>query len=388
MHRIIVDRKIRWDALRAQGADLLLFSALIVVGLSYGLGYRLDWAEEAGRPEDDVEVSEVQAPAAAAAAAAAVPSAAPTLAVPPAPAPAAVLPPPAASIAAAPAPQMLPDPHDAAWAKMTASLDALSARYSGRVSIYIKDLKTGRVWMHNPDDLFPAASLIKVPILIATFYKLKEGGVSLDERLKITRLNRRGGSGSLKWRPDGTSLTLRDVLTHMINESDNTATQMVLERIGIGYVQQQFPRMGLLYTGIYEEGMSIKGGRVAHENYTTAREMDMLFEKIYRGEAVDKTSSDIMMEILKKPKAVASRLQKGMPSGWEIAHKTGLLRQACHDSAIFFTPNGDYAITVLTGQNASYGQAKDFITKIAHVTFENYAGPRYLASAKKRRRRG
>jgi beta-lactamase class A len=163
---------------------------------------------------------------------------------------------------------------------------------------------------------------------------------------------------------------------------------MVLERIGIGYVQQQFPRMGLLYTGIYEEGMSIKGGRVAHENYTTAREMEMLLEKIYLGEAVDKASSDVMMGILKKPKAVASRLQKGMPSGWEIAHKTGLLRQACHDSAIFFTPNGDYAITVLTGQNASYSQAKDFITKIAHITFENYAGPRYLASAKKRRRRG
>lgn len=384
MHRILVDRKIRWDALRAQGADLLLFSALIVVGLSYGLGYRLDWAEEAGRPEDDVEVSEVQAPAASAAAA--LPPAAPTLAVPPAPA--AVAPPAAAAIAAPPAPQMLPDPHDAAWDKMTASLDALAARYPGRVSIFLKDLKTGRVWMHNPDDLFPAASLIKVPILIATFYRLKEGGLSLDERLKITRLNRRGGSGSLKWRPDGTTLTLRDALTHMINESDNTATQMVLERIGIGYVQQQFPRMGLLYTGIYEEGMSIKGGRVAHENYTTAREMDMLFEKIYRGEAVDKLSSDIMMEILKKPKAVASRLQKGMPSGWEIAHKTGLLRQACHDSAIFFTPNGDYAITVLTGQNASYGQAKDFITKIAHVTFENYAGPRYFASAKKRRHRG
>ena len=384
MHRIIVDRKIRWDALRAQGADLLLFSALIVVGLSYGLGYRLDWAEEAGGPQEDVEVAEVPAPAASSGVVA--PLAAPTLAVPPAP-PAAA-PPAAAAMAAPPAPEMRPDPRDAAWDKMTASLDAMAARYPGRVAIYIKDLKTGRVWTHNPDDLFPAASLIKVPILIATFYKLREGGLSLDDRLKVTRLNRRGGSGSLKWQADGYTLTLRDVLYHMIMESDNTATQMVLERIGIGYVQQQFPRMGLLYTGIYEEGMSIKGGRVAHENYTTAREMDMLFEKIYRGEAVDKTSSDIMMEILKKPKAVASRLQKGMPSGWEIAHKTGLLRQACHDSAIFFTPNGDYAITVLTGQNASYGQAKDFITKIAHVTFENYAGPRYLASAKKRRHRG
>ena len=378
MHRASVNRKLHWDALRARGADLLLFSALIVVGLSYGLGYRLDWSAEAGRPEDDAaEVAEVPAPAAGAPAAPA--------RTEPAPIPSS---PPVATMSPPLVPEMRPDPREAAWARMVSALDALSSRYPGRVSIYLKDLRSGRTWMHNPDDLFPAASLIKVPILIATFYKLRDGGLSLDEKLTISRLNRRGGSGSLKWRPDGTKLTLRDALTHMINESDNTATSMVLERIGIGYVQQQFPRMGLLYTGIYEEGMSIKGGRVAHENYTTAREMEMLFEKIYRGEAVDKASSDLMMEILKKPKAVASRLQKGMPVGWEIAHKTGLLRQACHDSAIFFTPNGDYAITVLTGQNASYSQAKNFITKIAHVTFESYAGPRYLASAKKRRRHG
>jgi beta-lactamase class A len=382
MKRLTVDRKLHWAALRAQGADLLLFSALVVVGLSYGLGYRLDWSEESGRPEDDVEVAEIQAPAAAAAAA--LPLRAESVPITPAP-PAVV--PPAETMSPPPSAEMRPDPRAAAWDKMVSALDALSSRFPGRVSIYLKDLRSGQTWMHNPDDLFPAASLIKVPILIATFYRLRDGGLSLDEKLTITRRNRMGGSGSLKWRPDGTQLTLRDALTHMINESDNTATKMVLERIGIGYVQQQFPRMGLLYTGIYEEGMSLKGGRVAHENYTTAREMEMLLEKIYRGEAVDKASSDVMMDILKKPKSVASRLQKGMPSGWEIAHKTGLLRQACHDSAIFFTPNGDYAITVLTGQNASYSQAKDFITKIAHITFENYAGPRYLATSTRRRRR-
>jgi len=374
VNRLLVDRKLRWDALRARGADLLLFSALIVVGLSYAIGYRLDWSEENGRPEDDQEVAEIPAPAAAIPAAVPIPVAAPTAAAP-------------VTMSAPPAPAMRPDPRDAAWDKMVAQLDAMASRYPGRVSVYLKDLRSGRTWTHNPDDLFPAASLIKVPILIATFYKIKEGGLSLDEPLTISRLNRVGGSGSLKWRPDGTRLTLRDTLTHMINESDNTATKMVLERLGIGYVQQQFPRMGLLYTGIYEEGMSLKGGRVAHENYTTAREMEMLEEKIYRGEAVDKPSSDLMMEILKKPKAVASRLAKGMPAGWEIAHKTGLLRQACHDSAIFLTPHGDYAVTVLTGQNASYSQAKNFITKLAHVTFENYAGPTYLAKATRRRRR-
>jgi len=376
VNRLIVDRKLRWEALRAQGADLLLFSALIVVGLSYGIGYRLDWSEENGRPEEDIEVAAIPAPAAAGRAA--LPAGGP---------PAAASAPAAATMSAPPIPQMRPDPRDEAWDKMVSQLDAMASRYPGRVSVYLKDLRSGRTWTHNPDDLFPAASLIKVPILIATFYKIKDGGLNLDEPLTLSRLNRVGGSGSLKWRPDGTRLTLRDALTHMINESDNTATKMVLERLGIGYVQQQFPRMGLLYTGIYEEGMSIKGGRVAHENYTTAREMEMLEEKIYRGEAVDKPSSDLMMEILKKPKAVASRLAKGMPSGWEIAHKTGLLRQACHDSAIFLTPNGDYAVTVLTGQNASYSQAKEFITKLAHVTFENYAGPTYLAKATKRRRR-
>jgi beta-lactamase class A len=384
MNRISVERKIRWDTLRAQGADLLLFSALIVVGLSYGLGYRLDWSEESGRPEDETEVAEIPAPASVPALDATRPSAAASVPGPKDPGPAAV---PAATMSAAPVPEMKPDPHDAAWDKMVSSLDAMAARYPGRVSVVLKDLRSGRTWMHNPDDLFPAASLIKVPIMIAAFYKMKDGGLSLDERLAISRRNRVGGSGSLKWAPDGTKLTVRDLLVHMINESDNTATKMMLDRIGIGYVQQQFPRMGLLYTGIYEEGMSIKGGRVAHENYTTAREMEMLEEKIYKGEAVDKASSELMMEILKKPKATASRLAKGMPTGWEIAHKTGLLRQACHDSAIFLTPTGDYAITVLTGQNASYGQAKDFITKLAHITFLNYAGPRYLASATKRRRR-
>jgi len=381
MSRILVDRRIRWESLRAQGTDLLLVSAVAVIGLSYGLGYRLDWNEESGRPDEDQEIAEIAAPAS-------VPGA-----VPPAPAPPAVpvepvvvVPPGAASIGPAPATTIGPTRGDVQWAAMTGELGRMAERYPGRVSIYIKDLKSGRTWTHHPDDLFPAASLIKVPVLIATFYKIRDGQLGLDERLTITRRNRVGGSGSLKWRPDGTKLSLRELLVHMINESDNTATKMVLDRLGINYVQQQFPRMGLLYTGIYEEGMSIKGGRVMHENYTTAREMASLMDKIYRGQAVDKVSSEVMLEILKKPKAVASRLAKGMPVGWEIAHKTGLLRQACHDSAIFLTPHGDYAVTVLTGQNRSYSTAKDFITKVGKVTFKHYAGPQYYAKASTRRK--
>lgn len=373
MSRILLDRRIRWKNFRAQGTDLLLVSAFIVSGLAYGLGYRLDWNEEAGRPEEDQEVAEIAAPAAS---------------IPPVLAPVLTM---SAStqttIGPAPVPTISPNPRDVQWEAMTGELGKMAEGYPGRVAIYMKDLRSGRTWTHHPDDLFPAASLIKVPVMIAAFYKIRDGHLALDESMAITRRNRVGGSGSLKWRPDGTKLTVRDLLVHMINESDNTATKMVLDRLGIGYVQQQFPRMGLLYTGIYEEGMSIKGGRVMHENYTTAREMTALMDKIYTGQAVDKVSSEVMLEILKKPKAVASRLANGMPVGWEIAHKTGLLRQACHDSAIFLTPNGDYAITVLTGQNRAYSTAKDFITKVAKVTFRHYAGPQYYAKATRRKAR-
>lgn len=389
MSRILVDRRIRWDLLRAQGVDLLLVSALAVIGLAYGLGYRLDWSEENGRPEEDTEVAEISAPAALGQ----TPATPVAPSAPAAPPPSteaaisAVVPAPAPTISAPQSAVITSTPRDAEWEKMTDELAKMSAKYPGRVSIFLKDLKSGRTWMHHPDDLFPAASLIKVPVMIAAFYKIRDGQLALDERMAISRHNRVGGSGSLKWRPDGTKLTVRELLIHMINESDNTATRMMLDRLGIGYVQQQFPRMGLLYTGIYEEGMSIKGGRVMHENYTTAREMSALMDKIYNGQAVDKVSSEVMLEILKKPKAVASRLAKGMPAGWEIAHKTGLLRQACHDSAIFLTPNGDYAITVLTGQNRSYSQAKDFITKVAKVTFMHYGGQQYYAKATRRRAR-
>ncbi len=379
MSRILVDRRIRWEALRTQGTDFLLVSAIAVIGLSYGLGYQLDWNRETGRPEEDQEVAEIAAPATIA-------PIGPVAILPPPPATSVITAPATATIGPAPLPTITSNPRDAQWETMTKELAKMAVTYPGRVSIYLKDLKSGKIWMHHPDDLFPAASLIKVPVMIAAFYKIRDGQLALNERIAITRRNRVGGSGSLKWRPDGTKLTVRELLVHMINESDNTATKMVLDRLGIGYVQQQFPRMGLLYTGIYEEGMSIKGGRVMHENYTTAREMTSLMDKIYTGQAVDKVSSEVMLDILKKPKAVASRLAKGMPAGWEIAHKTGLLRQACHDSAVFLTPHGDYAITVLTGQNRSYSMAKDFITKVGKVTFKHYVGPQYYAKAHARRK--
>ena len=260
---------------------------------------------------------------------------------------------------------------DGEWQAMVASLENLAYNYSGHVGIYIKDLNSDKVWEYNPDRLFPSASLIKVPIMIAVCDKIKGGELSLDTQIKLTRRDRAGGSGSLKWVREGTSLSVMEIIYKMITESDNTATRMLLDYAGMDYFQKAFERMGLVYTKIYPEGFSLTSGWVARENYTTAREMAGLMERIYKGEVVDRNLSEFMLEVLKHNKS-RSRLRKGLPLGWEIGHKTGLLRRSCHDVGIVFSPRGDYLISVLTSEVPNYASAKGFISSVAKLTYKYY----------------
>ncbi len=260
---------------------------------------------------------------------------------------------------------------DTEWNEMVGGLQKMSASYNGHVGIYIKDLGTGKTWEYNPDRLFPSASLIKVPIMAAVFEKIRLGGVTLDTGIKLTRRDRVGGSGSLKWVRDGTTLSVLEIIYKMITESDNTATRMLIDYFGMDYLQEHFKQLGLVATNITPEGMSLASGRVRKENFTTAREMAGLLERIYRGELIDKNSSEEMMEVLKHNKS-RSRLRKGLPLGWEIGHKTGLLRKACHDVGIVFSPRGDYVIAVLTSEAPNYTAAKNFITKVAKLTYKYY----------------
>ncbi|OGS50109.1 MAG: hypothetical protein A3J79_12150 [Elusimicrobia bacterium RIFOXYB2_FULL_62_6] len=261
--------------------------------------------------------------------------------------------------------------NDEEWQTMVTSLENTAYNYRGHVGIYLRDLNSGRTWEYNADRLFPSASLIKLPIMAAVFDKIKTGALSLDTQIKLTRRDRAGGSGSLKWVREGTSLSVMEIIYKMITESDNTATKMLIDYAGINYYQLTFEKLGLVYTRIYPEGLSLTSGRVARENYTTAREMSVLLERIYRGDLVDRASSEAMLEFLKQNKG-RTRLRKGLPIGWEIGHKTGLLRKSCHDVGIVFSPRGDYIIAVLTGDVPDYTSAKSFISKVAKLTYEYY----------------
>ncbi|OGR68423.1 MAG: hypothetical protein A2081_04605 [Elusimicrobia bacterium GWC2_61_19] len=260
---------------------------------------------------------------------------------------------------------------DDEWTAMTGGLEKVSDAYRGRVGIYIKDLHTGKVWEYNADRLFPSASLVKVPIMVSVLDKIKLGTITLDTQIRLTRRERVGGSGSLKWVRDGTSLSVMEIIYKMITESDNTATRMLIDYVGMDYLEDNFKRLGLVETNICQEGMSLTSGRLKKDNYTTAREMAGLMEKIYDGEMVNREASEFMLDVLKHNKS-RSRLRRGLPLGWEIGHKTGLLRRSCHDVGIVFSPRGDFVLAVLTTEVPDYTSAKNFITKVAKLTYAYY----------------
>jgi hypothetical protein len=142
---------------------------------------------------------------------------------------------------------------EAEWLELAGGLEKLSRDYRGRVGIYIKDLETGRTWDYNSGRKFPSASLIKLPIMAAVFEKIRAGQLSLDTQIKLTRGYRVGGSGSLKWVRDGTSLSVMEIVYKMITESDNTATKMLIDSVGMDYLAAAFRAMDLEHTNITPE---------------------------------------------------------------------------------------------------------------------------------------
>lgn len=263
------------------------------------------------------------------------------------------------------------DPFKARFDAMTAELQRAASGSRWRTAVYVKDLQRGYEWAYHAEDLFPAASLIKLPIMVGVFEKIQRGQLSLYSKLKLRRTTRMGGSGSLKWQRDGSQYTVRYLLEKLIKESDNTAMLLLLDEVGIGFLQQYFPQMGLVYTEINSDGLRLDSGGVRQENYTTAREMGAVLERIYRGELVNGFASELMLDILKRKRA-RTRLAKHLPPGWQIAHKTGLLRRSCHDAGIVFSPNGDYVLVVLTGRVDSYPAAKEFIARLGKSTYRAY----------------
>lgn len=251
-------------------------------------------------------------------------------------------------------------------AKLSADLNRMASSYDGVMGIFVKDLRSGESFCVNADMVFPQASSIKIPILIELMRQAQESKLRLDERVPIHRAGLVGGSGVLQFFSDGGSeISLHDLAVLMVVLSDNSATNLIIDRVGMENVNAMLQSLGLSRTVLARKMIDISAEQVDHENRSTPRQMASLVESLNAGKLLDPAHTKMALEILEYPKD--SPLRAGVPPEITVAEKPGSLNGAQCDSGIVFLANRPYVISVMTTFNATNGDTA--ITGVSQRVF-------------------
>ncbi|MFB2933765.1 serine hydrolase [Aerosakkonemataceae cyanobacterium BLCC-F154] len=234
--------------------------------------------------------------------------------------------------------------------------------------VFAIDLETGNYVDVNGDNSTAAASTIKVPILIAFLQDVEAGKIKLSEKLTLKPEMRASGSGNLRHQKTGTEHTAAEVVTRMITISDNTATNMAIDRLGgIDTLNQRFQEWGLTTTMLRNPLPDVKG-----TNTSSPKELAVLMARVMRGELLSEASRNIMIEIMQRTEN-NELLPKGIGEGAKIAHKTGNIGAMLADVGIVNLPSGKaYVIAVMVKRPRRDAQAEKIIQQISSTTYEYF----------------
>jgi len=240
-------------------------------------------------------------------------------------------------------------------AALRRALDALADAHNGVVGYAVRDIDAGATISRRGDETFPTASLIKVPILVTVYDLVARGMLSLDDRLTVLGIDKVPGSGTLQFMHDGIEVTVRDAAWLMTTISDNTATNILLDRIIIRRVWDKMEALGLEHTKVHSKTF-LRSSSVAMDSsvkyglgVTTPNEMARLFELLARGEAVSPTADSAMLEVLAHNED--NVLLQRYADGVRAAHKTGATDAVRTECSLFYLTRRVVAC-VLTRENA------------------------------------
>ena len=250
-------------------------------------------------------------------------------------------------------------------------IENVLASYTGRWGIVIINKSTGGKLEINPDMVFPAASMIKVPIMYEIMKQAAAGTIDLDSFLVVTSEVRVGGAGILQeLRPDIT-MTIRELMTLMIVLSDNTATNMIIDLVGMDAVNATMSELGLKSTRLRRKMMDFDAARLGNENDTSASDVALLFSIIENHQELPIEYTTLMLEILKRQQ-VRDKLPFHLPATAVLANKTGTLVGVEHDGGILFLPSGVYIISIMTADLELNYQGLQLVANIGKVIYEHY----------------
>jgi beta-lactamase class A len=260
---------------------------------------------------------------------------------------------------------------DLLWKKLETRVEEIATRLDGVMGVAILDLTDGRILLCNADRVFPAASSIKIAILLELYRQDQEsragakGKAGLDDIYTFDPKDLVEDSQVMAGLTPGvTRVTNRDLAQFMVAVSDNAATNILIDRVGRDNVNATLRGLGLTKTMLRRKMMDIGAARRGDENVATPQEMVRLLEMIYKGKALNKELTDELFKRLKTLKK-DSYLSYELPAGVELADKPGTLDGVRNDSGIVFAPNRPFAISAMTAYDRDEKAAERAISEVA-----------------------
>lgn len=224
-------------------------------------------------------------------------------------------------------------------ARLHHTLDSLANAHHGVVGYTVHDIDTGERMELRGDETFPTASLIKVPILVTVYDLAEQGQLALDDPITLLKIDKVPGSGLLQFMHDRSIYTVHDAAWLMITISDNTATNLLLDRIIIRRVWDKMEKLGLPHTKVHSKSF-LRNSSVAMDSsvkyglgVTTPNEMARLFELLAKGQAVSPAADSAMLDILAHNTSF-EKMERYVV-GLDVPHKTGETDQVRTECSLF-----------------------------------------------------
>lgn len=263
------------------------------------------------------------------------------------------------------------------WEQLRTSIGEVEHRLDGVLGVAILDLTSGQQLLVHPDEVFPQASSIKIAVLAELYRQAEQsargvsGNVALTDQYVVLTEDLVAESdimGGLT--PGTTQLTLKDLATMMVAVSDNSATNVLIDRVGMANIEGFLDREGLHQTHLRRKMMDLHAAAEGRENISTPREMMTLLERLYRGRILSEPWREGFFQMLSTHKT--GYLTHDLPDDLRVANKPGWLEGVRNDSGVVFVERRPYVICVMTTYLANERRGEEAVASISLAAYQMF----------------
>jgi beta-lactamase class A len=257
------------------------------------------------------------------------------------------------------------------WQKLGSSIQEIDQHLDGVMGVAIEDLTTGDHYFLHEDEVFAQASSIKITVLANLYLQAQQGKLKLTDLYTVQASDLVPDSAIMNGLTPGiTRVTLRDLATMMVAVSDNAATNVLIDRVGMQNVNAMLDSLGLTHTRLRRKMMDLEAAKQGRENISSPHEMMTLLDAIYHGKVLDKDSAADFFKVLTTNKD--SWIPRELPADLKIANKPGSLEGVRNDSGIVFVEGRPYVICVMTSFLRNERDGETAISKVSLAAWQMF----------------